>query len=107
MVKYEPTLVIEGQARGLDRMAGICANMLGIPHLPMPADWERYGRAAGPVRNRAMLHKLLLCPPPRLVLVFHDDLKHSKGTRDMAKQALRAGVGVVNIRHRRNKAIDL
>lgn len=105
MAKYNPDLVIEGEARGLDRMAGICADFLGIPCKRMPADWERFGRSAGPRRNGEMLRHLLLQSKSQgdiLVICFHDDLKRSRGTRDMAKKALRAGVGVKQIRHKKN-----
>lgn len=111
MRKYAPDVVIEGQAPGLDRIAGIIAEELkreGIVlfHHAMPADWDKYHRAAGPIRNKAMLQLLLDYEQKGyevIIFVFHDDLKSSKGTKNMAKQALAAGIRVVNIKHRPSK----
>lgn len=81
-----PDVVIEGEAEGADKMARLLAESLGIGVLPFPADWKRFHRAAGPIRNRQMLKE----GDPDVVLAFHNDLRASKGTRDMCKQALRA-----------------
>jgi hypothetical protein len=53
-----------------------------------PADWETHGRAAGPIRNQAMLDE----GKPYLVIAFWDG--KSKGTLDMISRATRAGVPV-------------
>jgi len=45
----------------------------------MPADWEKYGKASGPIRNR----KMFKLGQPDLVLAFHNDIYKSKGTNDM------------------------
>jgi hypothetical protein len=47
--------VLHGGARGADRLAELWAAARGVPCVAVPADWRRLGRAAGPVRNRAML----------------------------------------------------
>ena len=51
----QPSLVIQGEARGADSLARDVAQNLGIEVLPFPANWEKYGRAAGPIRNKQML----------------------------------------------------
>lgn len=83
------TVIIHGAARGVDRIAGEIATELGFMVEPYPADWGTYGRkAAGPIRNRQMLVE----GKPDVVYAFHDDLwKKSKGTKNMANQALHAG----------------
>jgi hypothetical protein len=88
-------VVIHGAARGADRMAGRLAQQRELEVKEFPADWKRYGRAAGPVRNKQMLEV-----KPDVVAYAHDDLEASKGTKDMVKQALKAGVAVRNIRDR-------
>ncbi len=88
--------VIEGECRGADRHGKIAAKALGIPVMECPADWEHFGRAAGPVRNRYMLRE----GKPDLVLAFHDDLDHSKGTKDMVEISREAGVEVRVIKHK-------
>ncbi len=84
------TVVIHGVARGVDQLAGECADELGFETEEYPADWKRYGRAAGPIRNHQMLNE----GKPDLVLAFHDNLTASKGTRNMVTIATKAGVEV-------------
>lgn len=81
--KDEIDVVIEGEAKGADSMAGLAAELLGIPVLKFPADWDRYGRAAGPIRNTQMLNE----GNPDLVIAFHNDVTQSKGTKNMIEQA--------------------
>src|SRR5215469_3620742 len=82
--------IIHGAARGADQMAHALARDLGLAVMPFPADWVRYGRAAGPVRNRQML----LEGRPDLVLAFHNNLSESRGTADMVRRARKAGIPV-------------
>lgn len=83
-----PDVVIEGEARGADTMAREAAEQLGIPVLPFPADWTRFGKAAGPIRNRQMLTE----GKPTEVIAFHHDISKSRGTRDMVVQARKHGI---------------
>jgi len=83
-------IVIEGEARGADRIARDVAKELGFDILKFPADWSRYGRSAGPIRNRQMLDQR-----PDLVLAFHEDIAHSKGTADTVREAQKRGIEVV------------
>ena len=41
---FQPSLVIEGGARGADRLAGVVARELGVPVKVFPAKWNEYGR---------------------------------------------------------------
>ena len=86
-----PEAVIDGTAPGADTFAHEWAEAHGIPSLRFPAEWKRYGRAAGPVRNRQMIVE----GQPDLVIAFHRDIAHSKGTADMVRQARRAGIDVI------------
>lgn len=88
-------VVIEGEAPGADTLARRAAEQLGIPVLPFPADWDRYGRGAGPRRNQQMLDD----GHPDLVLAFSEDLNSSRGTADMCARARRAGAPVRLISH--------
>lgn len=51
----ERIVVVHGAARGLDRMAHALARRHGFTPEAHPADWERYGKAAGPIRNAVMV----------------------------------------------------
>lgn len=48
------SLVISGTASGADRCGEGWARHRGILVERFPADWARYGRLAGPIRNRQM-----------------------------------------------------
>ena len=79
------TTIIEGEARGADLLARYYGERNGIEVLAVPADWERYGKRAGPIRNGEML-KLL----PELVIAFRGP--NSRGTQNMINQARKAGI---------------
>jgi hypothetical protein len=81
-------LVIHGAARGADQLGGEAATGLGIPVQAVPANWDLYGRAAGPIRNQQMLNE----HHPNLVLAFPDP--ESRGTWDMVRRAKSANVEV-------------
>lgn len=76
-------VVITGMCRGVDLIAHRLALKHGHTTLDFPAKWDRYGDAAGPIRNR----KMLIEGKPEWVIAFHNDLSKSKGTADMLKQA--------------------
>jgi len=48
------TEVVSGTARGVDRLGEAWAQARSIPIVRFPADWDKYARAAGPIRNRQM-----------------------------------------------------
>lgn len=85
----ENDTIIEGDARGADRLAGDVAIELGIALEVYPANWNRYGRSAGTLRNQQMLDQ-----NPDLVLAFHANIESSKGTRDMVRRARKKGTAV-------------
>lgn len=82
--------IIHGGARGADSCAHVAAVEHGIEVRAIPADWKRYGRGAGHIRNETMLDE-----KPDLVVYFHADLTSSKGTKHMVKIAREAGVKVI------------
>ena len=76
--------IIHGGCRGVDMMANDIAAQRGdINIIQFNADWKRYGRGAGPIRNRKMLDE----GNPDLVVGFTDNIEESKGTRNMLTQA--------------------
>lgn len=80
----EPVTLIHGKARGVDRICGEAAAGLDWQVVECPADWEKFGKAAGPIRNNEMLAMI-----PDVVLGFHDDIEASKGTRHCLSEALK------------------
>lgn len=76
---HRPTHILTGGCRGADKLAQTWAAVAGIPASTYMADWDRYGKAAGPKRNQAMLDD---CQPD-LVVAFPG----GKGTADMIRRA--------------------
>lgn len=85
------SLVIAGGATGADSLAAEAAQYFGLRCQVFPADWNQYGRLAGPIRNRQMLNE----GNANLVVAFHADLANSKGTKDMVRAAQQKGVKVM------------
>lgn len=86
----EQVLIIEGGASGADSHAARVAELAGYRCQEFPAQWDKYGRAAGPIRNQQMIDE----GRPDIVLAFHSDLAKSKGTKDMVFRANKAGIVV-------------
>lgn len=82
--------LVHGAARGADRISGEVARELGVKVIEVPADWNKYAKAAGPIRNALMLREY---GPFDLVFVFHSDLSKSRGTKDMVQRLENAGYG--------------
>lgn len=85
-VAYQITEIIHGGARGADRLAVHWANSMEIPVIGFLAEWDKYGRSAGPRRNQRMLDE----GKPDLVIAFPG----GTGTGDMIGRAKRAGIPV-------------
>jgi len=83
----DDTIIIEGEARGADSIARDCALERGLIVEKFPANWDRDGKSAGPIRNSQMLKE----GNPDIVVAYSDDLKNSKGTRHMISISQRAG----------------
>lgn len=58
-------IVVEGGARGADRLASDWADSVGFSKETYPANWLKHGRSAGPIRNKEMLDT-----NPDLVVTF-------------------------------------
>ena len=50
--------IIEGDAKGADRIAGNVALQHGLKVERYPADWDNIGKSAGFVRNKSMAERL-------------------------------------------------
>ena len=74
--------IINGACRGADKISTKVAKELGFKVKEFPADWKKFGRAAGPKRNERMAKQF-----PEMVLCFHNNLNESKGTKNMIETA--------------------
>lgn len=78
--------IIHGAARGADTLAAKWAERNNIHCLDFPANWDKYGKRAGAIRN----HRMLKEGAPDAVVAFPG----GSGTKHMVKLAQKAGVPV-------------
>lgn len=84
------TEIIQGGARGADRMALCWAMDTQIPYTTVNAEWDKYGKAAGPIRNQEMIKR-----NPDLVIAFDG----GRGTESMVRIAHEYNVNVLDMRN--------
>jgi len=84
-----PTMILSGLAHGADTMALQWAAEEDLPVKKFPADWDKYGKAAGPIRNQYMADEA------NALVAFWDG--ESRGTKSMIDLALKAGLIVIVI----------
>jgi hypothetical protein len=82
---YDPTLKV---FYGADYLAESVAHELGWEVEQYPADWDTYGRAAGPIRNAQMVEK-----GADVCLAF--PMTGSRGTIDCMRRAKIARIPVI------------
>lgn len=75
--------IVSGGQRGADTLSEVIARELEVPHRHIIADWKKYGRAAGPIRNRLVIEACTV------LIAF--PIGASKGTRNAIEQAKAAG----------------
>jgi SLOG family YspA-like protein len=85
-------VLVHGDCRGADRIAARIWSRWGLPTEPHPADWARDGRAAGPIRNAAMVNA-----GADLCLAFL--LPGSRGAVHCAELAEQAGITTKRFGH--------
>lgn len=81
-----PSVVISGGANGADRLGEIYAEKTGKPLEVYPADWGKYGKSAGPIRNREMANVA-----EGLIALWDGE---SRGTKHMIETARGMGLRV-------------
>ena len=78
---YSITEVVSGCATGVDRLGEQWARANNIPIKEMPADWNRFGKSAGPMRNKQMADYA------DCAIIIWDG--QSRGTRNMIENMIR------------------
>lgn len=84
---WHPRVILSGGCSGADQAGEKWALSRGISVAGFPADWDTWGKAAGPMRNSAMAQQA------DALLAFWDGKKKG-GTWDMIKQARKRGLEV-------------
>lgn len=90
-VPEKEIIIIHGAANGADNLCDRIGLSLGYEIRIISPAWEKYGKAAGPIRNRRMLDEN---PDTVLILAFHDSIESSHGTLDMCRYASSKGYPV-------------
>lgn len=93
-VEYPDAVMIEGGANGADRIARHFWQEIGRMAMTIPAQWDKYGRSAGPIRNRRML------ATPGVGLCIGFVQPDSKGTWDCLAAAAKFGVRRIVVDHK-------
>lgn len=70
---WKDIIILEGEAKGADTLAKDYVAKRNLLFKPYPADWKNWGKAAGPIRNKAMVTDCDYC------VAFWDG--QSRGTR--------------------------
>lgn len=84
-----PEALAHGMATGADSLAQEWADCNGLIADKYPADWNKYGNGAGPIRNQKMLDEF----KPDLVVAFPGD----RGTSDCKTKARAMAIYVLEI----------
>ena len=87
----DPVEIISGHALGADTLGEKFAKAYNYPLKLFPADWKKYDRAAGPIRNEQMA-KYAAEANRGILIAF--PIGESKGTRNMIKLAQQYGLEV-------------
>lgn len=82
-------ILIQGGARGADRLAKEWAESKKIQVIEVEAEWSKHGKKAGPMRNAEMLRRY----PDALVVAFPG----GAGTADCTRQAVVLGMTVLKV----------
>lgn len=86
--KVQPSVLINGNARGVDKLARVWAKGRGIRIEDYDAKWCSMGRGAGPRRNQEMLD----VGRPTAAVAFRYSSRETKGTKDMIHRLQKAHI---------------
>lgn len=86
LVKYHVSEVVSGSCSGADRFGERAANHYSLKVTRFPAEWDKYGKSAGPKRNEKMAEYADIC------ILFPG----GRGTADMKARAKAHGLEVVD-----------
>lgn len=88
------TLLIHGGAKGADTLAGDWAAARGVPTEVYVPNWNKFGKGAGPMRNRQMLDRVALASQGdgRAVVIWFPG---GAGTADCRREAVRRELRVL------------
>jgi hypothetical protein len=83
LLRVEDPVLVHGGASGADEYCRLWAEAAGWKTEMFGADWDRFGKGAGPRRNQAMVNSGL-----GVLVAFPG----GRGTEDMVRRAREAGI---------------
>ena len=86
-----PIEIVSGHAPGADTLGEKFAKEYDYPLKIFPAEWDKYGKAAGPIRNEQMA-KYAAEADVGMLIAF--PVGESRGTKNMIKLAKQYGLEV-------------
>lgn len=90
-IELNEITVVSGGAKGADFLGKKFSEEFSLNYIEYPADWERYGRGAGPIRNKTIVQN------SDLVIAFIQGV--SKGTKNAISQALKLNKEVIEVNY--------
>lgn len=91
-IEIENVEIVSGHCQGADMLGEQYAKEYGLNLTIFPADWQRYKRKAGPIRNKQMI-EYIMQTENKAVIAFVSE--NSKGTKQTVLLAKRVGIFVV------------
>lgn len=92
-----PVSIVCGMAQGADLLGKTFAENYNIPVIEMPADWEKFGKSAGYIRNKEMAKISQYC------ICFYNG--ESRGTKHMIHLANEYKLILKVVEYERNSRI--
>lgn len=89
---YDQLEIVSGGCAGVDLLGERFAEERGIPVIRFPAEWKKYGRSAGVIRNQEMVNYAADGTTRGILVAFWDG--KSKGTGYTVGYSKKAGIEV-------------
>ena len=87
------TEIVHGACKGVDMTADKIGREFGFPIKVFHADWNKYGKSAGTIRDSQMLDYGI-----DVVYAFHQHIETSRGTKNTIIQANKRNIPVALIK---------
>lgn len=86
--------IVSGHAQGTDTLGELYAKNHGLPIKVFPADWTKYGKSAGPIRNKQMVDYIKDNKDNKVVAFVGPN---SIGTKNTISLARKNGIDVIQV----------
>ena len=90
----EESEIVSGHCQGTDLLGELYAEKHGLKCTVFPANWKKFGKAAGPIRNSEMIKYISDSENPAVIALVGPN---AKGTMDTVNKAIKARFSVYKI----------